>query len=862
MSKDRIIIIDGSALFYRAFYAVRELRNSRGQPTNAVFGFVNILRKIMNDFSPQYMAVCLDAGKDTRRKEKYAEYKSHRPSMPEALLAQVPVIREVIQAYGIPVFEMPSFEADDVMATLADHLSGLGHEVVIVTDDKDMFQMVNERIRILSSRKDVLMGVREAQERLGFPPARIVDFIALAGDQSDNIPGVEGVGEVTARKLLSEFGSLENIYRNLDAVSRKLRDRLVAGRGSAELSHELATLDRKVPLDCSLAEIRLKARDNARLYAIFHDLEFRKLASEVETLSVMDQAKETSDPHTGPLKVSDDIKDLVRESTLAGQVSFEVLCEEKDGGKVPMEMYAAAGSKVYCFPFSSVPDLAPLFADPLVAKIVFDLKELHKICSNAALELKGDLFDCHLAGYILRSGRGSLALDALAWSYLNESLSGGEVSARSVSALLRLKPHLFKELEQQDLMPLYQDIELPLARILAQMEIEGVRVDKEFLSRLSAEYELLLADMVRKIHLIAAEEFNVNSPRQLGVVLFEKLKLPVVKRTKTGYSTDEEVLHKLAVNHELPSLVLEYRSLAKLKSTYVDALYGLADPVSGRIHCSFNQTGAETGRLSSNHPNLQNIPIRTEAGRKIRKAFLASAEGRLLLSADYSQIELRVLAHLADEKNLIRAFKAGEDIHKFTAGLIFDVGEDEVTAEMRYRAKRINFGIIYGMSAFGLARDLGISQKEAQHFIDLYFLRYPGIQDFMRHSVQQARDHGFVRTILSRRRYIPEINSKNPAVRQFAERQAVNTPVQGAAADLIKLAMVNIGHEFIRLGLHESRMIITVHDELVFDVPASQLMRTALAVKNVMEGAARLAVPVLVTLKSGRNWAEMEDVVL
>ncbi|MBF0486308.1 MAG: DNA polymerase I [Candidatus Omnitrophica bacterium] len=854
MSENRIFLIDGHALCYRAFYAVSELKNSKGQPTNAVFGFVNILKRIMKEHSPKYMAVCFDVSKDTKRKEKYADYKIHRPSMPEGLAEQIPVIRDVIRAYSIPIFEKEGFEADDVLATLAQRFGAKSREVVIVTDDKDMYQLVGEGVRVYNSRKDMLMGPQETLERFGVPPERIVDFIALAGDTSDNIPGVQGVGEVTARKLVSEFGSLKNIFNNLDAIKGKLCDKLKAGHDSAMLSYDLATLDSKVPLDCELEDIRLKAPDQKKLLALFHELEFRKLAGELDAGSDDTAAVVKVD------EVSFDVKALVSEAKNKGFLACHLIFNKTEaGGQEISFIYCAAGEKVFRLLPGEFVAAKAVLEDETVHKTVYDVKEFYKLCLKNDITPRGEIFDCHLAGYILNSGMSSFAADAMAWSHLHVAVSDEDRPAQEVLLFERLGELLLRQLKDTGLISLYENIEFPLSRVLADMELAGVKIDENLLEALSRDYEKRLSLMTEKLYSLAGEQFNLNSPKQLGVVLFEKLKLPVARRTKTGYSTDEEVLTKLASRHELPALVLNYRGMTKLKSTYIDAIPRLRDPKTGRIHCSFHQTGAETGRLSSSRPNLQTMPVRSDAGREIRKAFVAGEKDNLLLSADYSQIELRVLAHLAQEPSLTKAFLNGEDIHTFTAGLMFEIPLDKVTSEMRYNAKRINFGIVYGMSAFGLAKDLGISQKEAQNFIDLYFLRYPGIQDFMRQEIEKARLKGYVETMFNRRRYLAEIHSKNPAVRSFAERQAVNTPVQGSAADMIKLAMVKV-HEEILLKKLKAKMIITVHDEIVLDVPQKEVKATAPMVKALMETVCQLSVPVVVTVKAGKNWAEMEQV--
>lgn len=874
MNISRIILIDAHALCYRAFYAVRELKNSKGQPTNAVFGFLNILRKLKKDLAPEYMAACFDVGKKTLRQERYSDYKIQRPSMPEDLAVQIPIIKDVFSAYRIPVLEKEGYEADDVLATLASRFRGAGREVVIVSDDKDMYQLITEGVRIYSPRREMMIGPLEARERFGVDPSQMLDYLSLAGDASDNIPGVEGVGEVTARKLIQQYGTLEDVFKEAPHLKGKLADKIIKGQESALLSRELASLEHSVDVSCSLDDIRVQPPDTGRLKNIFDELEFRGFSREVKTgeesksgaavrenkapLSFEMPPSESADPvDIGP--VSGDVSAMVGEAHQAGCVAICFDHSEQDTGDFFSGFSAAVGRSVYYLAAQHIKELQRLWQDASVRKVVYDLKNVRQKVSDKGAVLKGEVFDVLLAGYLLSSGRSSHELAALAWTYLKRPLPQEKFSTHAVRALWDLEPVLQRELSSTKTDLLYRDMELPLSQVLFEMEAEGVRLDVALLGELSRTGDKRIAGMTEKIFELAGERFNLNSPKQLGVVLFDKLKLPVVKKTKTGYSTDEEVLTRLSSQHELAAMLLEYRQLAKLKSTYIDALPRLVDAGTGRLHCSFEQTGTETGRLSSRHPNLQNIPIRTEMGREIRRAFVPSAQGRVLVSVDYSQIELRVLAHLADEPALKKAFVEDEDIHTFTAGLIFDVAQKEVTRDMRYSAKRINFGIIYGMSAFGLAKDLGVANKEAQSFIDRYFLRYPGIKVFMENEIEKARALGYSATLLGRRRYLPDINSRNPAVRQFAERQAINTPVQGTAADLIKAAMVLVARRIREKGLL-SRMIITVHDELVFDAPQEELGRLVPLVSEAMENVIRLSVPVKVAVKAGMNWADMEPV--
>lgn len=788
MANSQIFLIDAHSLCYRAFYAVKGLSNSKGQPTNAVFGFCNILRKLLADKKPTHVAVCFDIGKKTLRQEKFKDYKIQRQAMPDDLVSQIKIIRQVIAAYNLPVFELEGYEADDVMATLASKYADKSHNIVIVTDDKDMGQLVHDNIRIYSSRQDKVLEAQDIKEKFGVRPDQIVDYLALAGDTSDNIPGVKGIGEVTACKLLNEFGSLKNIYANLDKVpGEKLKDKLREGKESAFMSQDLATLHANVPLKVSLEDLQVKEPDRNRLWELFNELEFRKMADDLNITHA-------------------------HEESLWPQPYKEIVFIGKGKDRTT---------------------------------VVYDLKTLRK---NENIPLGGNIFDVFLAGYLLTGGQ-KFDVPSLAWQYLKKK--------PQENILEELYAPMTAALKEQGMGPLLDEIEMPLVDVLVRMEKNGVRVDVDLLHGLSKECQGKIEVIEKSLFQAAGMQFNLNSPKQLSEVLFERLKLPVIKKTKTGFSTDEEVLTRLAAQHELPAMILEYRQIAKLKSTYIDALPQLADPKTGRIHASFNQVGAETGRLSSHNPNLQNIPIRTDFGRRIREAFVPYKPGHVLLSADYSQIELRILAHLSGDEGLKEAFDSDGDIHRYTASLMFEVGEDKVDEKMRYAAKRINFGIVYGMSAFGLSKDLGINPREAQEFIDTYFLRYPKVQAFLDNEVEKARKSGYVSTMFNRRRYLPDINNRNLMLRQFAERQAINAPIQGTAADLIKKAMVSIDEALLKEKM-SSVMIMTVHDELVFDVPKEEQAAVAVLVRRHMEETLKLSVPVKASVKTGKNWSEMQ----
>jgi len=863
LPKNSLFIIDAHALCYRAFFAVKGLATSKGQPTNAVFGFTNILRKILSDFEPQYMAVCFDSGKKTHRQEKYAEYKIQRPTMPQDLRDQIPIIKEVVKAYNLTIFELGGFEADDIIATLSKQASKKNRDVVIVSEDKDMYQLVDHCVKIFNPRKEVLLDEKALEEQLGFIPERIVDFIALAGDPSDNIPGVYGIGEVTAKKLIQDYGTLENIYANLDNLNEKIRIKLMKDRDNAVLSKELASLTVRVPFEMTFDDLKVTSADEQRLLKLFKELEFKKFVYELSSSDI-------SMPLFDTPRNEGNIKEIIQKIKKTGEFIFMADREKKKD----IECFKGLGiildeEEIVFVSQEKIVALVELFRDKAIRKITYDLKMLLKFFYDLGVFQPSDnifsedfliesWFDVMLAGYLLRPSQGAFSFSDLVWNFLKESKDAGNNIS---SALMSMKP-LFRvmepELQQKSLKELFEKIEIPLAYVLSQMERNGVCLDEELLRSLSQESEKALENLTAKIYQETGQEFNLNSPKQLSFILFEKLKLPAFKKTKTGFSTDEEVLNRLAVSYEIPRMLLEYRQITKLKSTYIDALPQLVNVKTKRIHARFNQTGTETGRLSSSHPNLQNIPIRTTLGRQVRRAIVPSKRN-ILLSADYSQIELRILAHLSKDETLMKAFIAKEDIHNYTASLIFDINEKEVTRQMRDAAKRVNFGIIYGMSHFGLAKDLGVSNNEAQEFIDKYFSRYPRVKEFMDAMIIFCEKNGFVTTLLNRRRYIPEIYSANNAIKQFAQRQAINTPVQGSAADLIKLAMINVARVFEKKSF-KTQMIITVHDELVFDVTPEEKEEVIGIVKKEMENTIKLLVPVTVSVKVGKNWLDMDEV--
>lgn len=858
MPSCKLILIDANSFCYRAFYAIKGLATSYGQPTNAVYGFVNMLRKILKNDNPDYLGICFDVGKETFREKKFSEYKIHRQPMPDDLVSQMPIIKEVISAFNLPMLELEGYEADDVIATVSSRLANRDVKVEIVSGDKDILQLVDKNIKVRNpSKEDIIFDKEKVKETFGMEPERLKDLFALMGDKTDNIPGITGIGEVTAKSLLKEFGSLDKILNSPEKIkSEKLRELVKEQRAQAILSRDLATLDTDVPLDFDLDTLKVKEPDVGKLVQLFKKLEFKSWLKEFSP-------SEKEGDHKAKLIESPEQVDkfLQQISSNKKEIAFWVDFSADIWPQVELRQILVAGkkSKVGGFSANQINRLRQIFEDEKISKVTYDIKAMSVALSQNGIEPAGFLFDVMLAAYLLDPAKSNFSLEELSWEYLGASINIELDSIGKADAIYRLKSILEEKLQEKKLLDLFLKVEMPLAFVLAKMELNGVKIDTQVLKELSVKLKGRIQELIKKIYKISGEEFNINSPKQLSHILFEKLNLPIVKKTKTGASTDEEVLRKLASKHELPAMLLEYRQLVKLTSTYIDALPQLINPKSGKVHTSFNQTGTQTGRLSSSSPNLQNIPIKTDLGRQIRKAFVASGANNSILCADYSQIELRILAHLSRDENLMKAFKKDEDVHRFTASLIFNQKLNEVSDDMRNTAKRINFGIIYGMSAYGLSKDLGITQEMAQDFIDAYFLRYPKVKTFCDAQIKKARKDGFVTTILGRHRYLPQINSSNNTLRQFAERQAINAPVQGSAADLIKLAMINIQEELDKKKL-KSCLTLQVHDELVFDCPDSEIDQMQSLVSNIMEQVLKLSVPIKVSISIGKNWLEQEKI--
>jgi DNA polymerase-1 len=884
--KPTLYIIDGNSYIYRAFYAIRNLSTSYGLPTNAVFGFANMLLKVIKEKSPDLVAIAFDPKGPTRRHVEFKEYKAHRPPMPRDLVPQIPYIHKLVEAFRIPVFIQEGQEADDVIATLAHQAEAAGIEVTIVTGDKDILQLVGPNIKVYDTLKEKVYEPKEVEERFGVLPDRVVEIMGLMGDASDNIPGVPGIGEKTAETLIKQYGTIENLLAHAQEITKpKLRQSLMDNAHLARLSRELARLHDDVPIRIDYDALKVKEPDNPALLALLRELEFPSL------LKYVTQEPEKEKHYVAVLDEAG-FQNLLRTLSSAEEFCFDTETTSLDpmqAGLVGMS-FSIRPREAYYLPLGhayldapkqidlehALAALKPLFKNASIRKIGQNMKYDLLVLCHYGIEVKGIYFDTMIASYLLNPGRPSHGLDALALEFLNyktttytdvtgsgkkqigfnevDIKTAADYSGEDADITLRLKQILEPRLREQNLESLFRDIEMPLMEVLVDMERTGVKVDADFLQVLSKRLEKETAKIVETIYELAGTEFNINSSKQLADILFVKLQLMPTKRTKTGFSTNVDVLEELAHVHPLPAEILKYRTLSKLKSTYIDALPAMINPKTGRLHTSFNQTVTATGRLSSSDPNLQNIPIRTDVGREIRQAFIAEG-GASLISADYSQIELRVLAHMSADPGLIQTFIEDQDVHTRTASEIFGLPPDEITPEMRRKAKAVNFGIIYGISAFGLAQDIGVSNTEAKRYIESYFARYPKVREFLDKTILDAKTKGYVNTLFGRRRFIPELTSSVAAVRSFGERTAVNTPIQGTAADLIKIAMIHIQQRLAREGL-KSKMILQVHDELVFEVPDSEMEVMKKLVKEEMEGVVTLLVPVSVDMGVGKNWDE------
>lgn len=925
-TKTPLILVDGSSYLYRAYHALPPLTNSKGVPTGAVKGVINMMRRLQKDYPQSTLVVVFDAKGKTFRDEIYSDYKAHRPPMPDDLRVQIEPIHNIIKAMGLPMLIIDGVEADDVIGTLAVQATAAEQPVVISTGDKDIAQLVNEHITLINTMNNSTLDRAGVIEKFGIPPELIIDYLALLGDKSDNIPGVPGVGEKTALGLLQGIGGLDDIYARLEEVAglafrgaKTMSPKLEEHKELAYLSYLLATIKTDVEMPLQIGDLKNGEPDQAQLLSLFRDMEFKtwieQALSESTENSSQAQAKakpaNTADTDLDESPATEVVKEEINKEyqTVLSEADFESWIEKIKTAElvavdtettsldymraelVGISVAVAPGEAAY-IPFGhdylGAPEqlsrelvlekIKPLLEDPAIAKVGQNLKYDMSVLAQHGINLQGIAFDTMLESYVLDSVATRHDMDSLALKYLDEETikfadvagkgaaqitfnqvsleQAGPYASEDADITLRLHNRLWPQVSAEaSLSSVFDEIELPLIPVLSRIERSGALVDDTLLFQQSQELSERLAELETQAWDLAGQQFNLASPKQLGEIMFEKLEIPVLKKTAKGApSTKEEVLQELALDYPLPKVILEHRGLAKLKSTYTDKLPVMINPQTGRIHTSYHQAGTATGRLSSSDPNLQNIPIRTAEGRRVRQAFIAKP-GCLLVAADYSQVELRIMAHLSEDPSLLAAFNAGQDIHRATAAEVFDVKVEAVTTDQRRSAKAINFGLIYGMSAFGLARQLGINRKQAAEYIELYFARYPGVQNYMNNIRYSAAENGYVETISGRRLYLPEINARNGMRRQAAERTAINAPMQGTAADIIKRAMISVDSWLENSDL-QSRMIMQVHDELVLEVPESELEVVKQGLIERMESAAELLVPLVVDVGVGDNWDE------
>ncbi len=865
--KKTLFLLDGHSITHRAFYALPLLTNDEGEYTNAVFGFMRMLFSLIDEWQPDRMIVTFDKKAPTFRHEEYEEYKANRKKMPEELVPQIPMLQETLEKLKIPLTAKEGYEADDLLGTLSRQAAEEDYKVFIVTGDKDALQLVSENVNVMYTRKGlsdlVLYNLDKVKEKYELPPEKLIDMKGLMGDSSDNIPGVPGIGEKTAIKLLKQFDSIEEILNNVDKVSgKKRKENLKKYAEQARMSYRLGRIERDVPINIDFDKCKLDLYNDEKVVKHFKKLGFTSLIDRFDYENDMDP--DNIEFIDIDLEKLSDIKEKAFEKS---EIALSLKIEDEScarNGKISEIVFAFDKNTAYIYKLDDYKidvELKDIFESEKVRKLFIDAKEssLALLCRN--VKVNNIVFEPLLASYLLQPSSKLSKLEEVYSTELDLGLgefSEDKITAVETARLFELKDILIKKLDENNLLKLYNEVELPLIKILAKMEYNGVKIDKEWLDELSERLGKRLDIISEKAYELAGEEFNLNSPKQLGEILFEKLGLPVIKRTKTGYSTNASVLEKLEGKHAIIPLISEYRELAKLKSTYVDSLPPLINEETDKIHTSFNQMVTATGRLSSTNPNLQNIPIRTEEGREIRKAFIPSRKDMKLLAVDYSQIELRVFAHLSKDDKLIEAFKSGRDIHTETAAEIFEVEAEEVSPNLRRHAKVINFGLAYGMSAYGLSQDLDIPVEEAQEYIDKYFNRFSGVKDYMDETIEKVKKNGFAETLYGRKRYIPEINSSNYHRRSFAERSAINTPVQGTAADIMKKSMIDV-YDALEKNEMDINILLQVHDELVFEVVEDDLENAARLIKKKMEAVVELDVPLIVDLQVADNWRDKKD---
>lgn len=885
MNNKKLMIIDGSSLVHRAFYALPLLTTKGGVFTNGVYGFLTMLYRIRDQEQPDYICVAFDRKGPTIRHKEYSEYKGTRDKTPSELSQQFPILKEILQNLGIKTVDMEDYEADDIAGTLARIGEEKGMEVLLVTGDKDYLQLATERSQVLITKKGIseMEGYDKARivQDYGIDPKQFIDVKGLMGDKSDNIPGVPGIGEKTALKLVKEFGDMEGVYENIDSVSgKKLKENLIENKQIAFLSRRLGEIILNVPLDFQVSDLLVGEENTLKLKEMYEDLEFRSLLGKLD-LETIESQEELVEYGISIVNDLNGIKKLAEDSRKSGEISFKILTEEEYFIEKPLclgiKPKGLASYLVYLDKLDKDHEavLKNIFEDEGIKKSGLDSKSDLLKTIQMGWDFKGLEFDASIAEYIINPSQSNLSINKLSEEYFSEAgpdIDGeigkgkGKKMIRELEAsfverymaftlekIEKLEPVMMDIIHERKMDQLFKEIEMPLIEVLAYMEYYGVKVDKQELDVLGKEFDIEIKELLDQIYKLAGKGFNVNSPKQIGEVLFEDLGLPVIKKTKTGYSTNAEVLDELKGEHEIVEKILRYRQLVKLQSTYIEGLKGMIDQNTGRIHTRFNQTVTSTGRISSTEPNLQNIPIRSEEGRLIRKAFIAQTPDYVFLDGDYSQIELRLLAHISSDPKMLDAFINNEDIHTKTAAEVFGYPKDEVTSELRYKAKAINFSIIYGISDFSLSKDIGISRKEARKYIDNYFENYTGVRSYMDDAVAKGKENGYVETLLNRRRYVPELASRNYNIRSFGERVAMNMPIQGSAADIIKMAMVNV-FKVLKDKKLKSRLILTIHDELIIEAHRDEVQDVKQMMKETMENAIKLQVPLRVDILEGDSW--------
>jgi len=878
-----LYLIDGSSFIFRAYFALPKLTNSKGFPTSAIYGFNNMLQKLIREKNPHYLGVVFDRPEPTFRKEAFAAYKAQREEMPGELAQQIPYIKKLVEAWNLTCLELPGFEADDIIGTLAKRFTDI--PMVVVTGDKDLMQLVDKRVSLYDPMKDKNIGEKEVLEKFGVSPQRVIEVLGLAGDTSDNIPGVQGIGPKTAANLIQTYGNIEAVYANLDKIKGKQKERLEQDKAKAFLSKKLATLHTDVPLTCTLDALERKPPHEEQLQALYQEFEFTRLLQNTPPKPSSDSFEQLPKANYHLVDSEPLLTKLIEQLTRAKNFSFDTETDSLVALQANLVglSFAVAPGEAYYLPVGhhtsqplklkeTLEQLKPLFANPDLTKVAQNFKYDAHVLMNYGIEVRGLSMDTMIASYLLDPAS-SHSLDFLAQHFLNhrnipfsqvvpktktfadvELNLAKDYSCEDADVTLRLSQLFVEKLPQEQLTSMLHDIELPTTYVLLKMERAGIKIDIDFLQGLKQEYQQKLTQIETEIFQLAGTHFNIQSPKQLGKILFETLTLPTQKKNKTGFSTDVSVLEELAKIHPLPQKILDYRSLAKLISTYIDALPQQVNPHTGRVHTTYNQTIAETGRLSSTDPNLQNIPIRTEEGRKIRRAFITEP-GWVLLSADYSQIELRILAHLSEDPELLSAFQQNLDVHRLTAAKIFNIDPQTVTNEQRAIAKTVNFGVIYGQTPYGLSSQLKIPQSEAKLYIDQYFQKYQKVKTYRDQVLMTARQTKEVRTLLGRRRHVPDIEHRNQALRQMAERFAFNTVLQGTAADIIKLAMIRLDQKLTSTQ-SQAGLLLQVHDELVVESPQAEIPQVKEMIREAMEGVYPMKVALKVSIGVGPNWDE------